>query len=67
MIDTEGKGYITFDEFKLVMESTQNVVNYVDEFAPHFPFTYSITKSTSSTTDNTTKNMEVGVHRHRDV
>ena len=31
MIDTEGKGYITFEEFKLVMESTQNVVNYVDE------------------------------------
>ena len=67
MIDTEGKGYITFEEFKLVMESTQNVVNYVDEFTPHSPFTSSITKSTSSATDNTTKNVEVGVHRHRDV
>ena len=32
MIDINGKGYITLSEFELVMESTQRLVNYVDEY-----------------------------------
>lgn len=67
MIDTEGKGYITFEEFKLVMESTQNVVNYVDESGFLSSLTCSITKSVSATTDSNTKNMEVRERRRIDA
>ncbi len=38
MIDINGKGYITLSEFELVMESTQRLVNYVDEYCFYFSF-----------------------------
>lgn len=32
MMDIGGVGYITIKEFKLVMESTQRILNDVDEY-----------------------------------
>ena len=33
MVDIQGKGYITYPEFEFVMECTQRMMNYVDEYA----------------------------------
>ena len=32
MVDIQGKGYITYPEFEFVMECTQRMMNYVDEY-----------------------------------
>lgn len=47
MMDTEGKGQISFSEFKLIMDSTQRVVNFVDEFIRFILLTPSITHNGS--------------------
>ena len=48
MVDIQGKGYITYPEFEFVMECTQRMVNYVDEYVFSGgvgSFIHSITKS----------------------
>ena len=56
MIDINGKGYITLSEFELVMESTQRLVNYVDEYCFYFSF---ITKSGPGSVEINKKTTEV--------
>ena len=61
MIDIDGKGYITLSEFELVMESTQRLVNYVDEWFFFFDLICSITKSGPGSVEINKKTTEVSI------
>lgn len=36
MIDIDGKGFITYPEFEMVIQSTQRILGFVDEYCYGF-------------------------------
>lgn len=63
MIDIDGKGYITYPEFEMVIQSTQRILGFVDEYI-FFPIIiYSITGSGAGSVEMNKKAIEVSFIR----
>lgn len=60
MIDIGGKGYITYPEFEMVIQSTQRILGFVDEYFFSWQFFISsITGSGAGSVEMNNKAIEV--------
>lgn len=63
MIDLDGKGYITYPEFEMVIQSTQRILGFVDEYVFSLISIYSITGSGAGSVEMNKKAIEVAFVR----
>lgn len=63
MIDLDGKGYITYPEFEMVIQSTQRILGFVDEYVFFLISIYSITGSGAGSVEMNKKAIEVAFVR----